>query len=168
METAVKPAWLIWSALGLTLGGAVAFLSGWPITALVLLLLSTPLDLVAARLASLRLRPLPVRMWSRIALWPAAGLALAALGWWDMRHGGSNWGALLAAGTTIAFAEAARIEKAAMPPGGELWLFSRRNAIFAGVPFAAFGAWSAYLLALLFYAAASFFIVQHVRHSHSS
>ena len=83
METSVRPGWLIWGALGLTLGGAVAFLSGWPITALVLLLLSTPLDLVAARLASLRLRPLPVRMWSRLALWPAAGLALAALGWWE-------------------------------------------------------------------------------------
>ncbi len=168
METSVKPGWLIWGALGLTLGGAVAFLSGWPITALVLLLLSTPLDLVAARLASLRLRPLPVRMWSRLALWPAAGLALAALGWWNMRYGGSNWGALLAAGGTVAFAEAARIEKAAMPPGGELWLFSRRNAIVAGIPFAAFGAWTAYLLGLLLYAAASFFIVQHVRHSHSS
>jgi hypothetical protein len=168
METAVRPSWLIWTALGLTLGGALCFLWGWPIAGIVLLLLSTPLDLVAARLASLRLRPLPVRMWSRFALWPGAGLALAALGWWDMRLGGGEWGALLAAVVTAAFAEAARIEKAAMPPGGELWLFSRRNAIFAAIPFVPFGAWTAYLLGLLAYAAISFFIVQHVRHSHLS
>jgi hypothetical protein len=168
METAVRPSWLIWTALGLTLGGALCFLWGWPIAGIVLLLLSTPLDLVAARLASLRLRPLPVRMWGRFALWPAAGLALAALGWWDMRLGGGEWGALLAAVVTAAFAEAARIEKAAMPPGGELWLFSRRNAIFAAIPFVPFGAWTAYLLGLLAYAAISFFIVQHVRHSHLS
>jgi hypothetical protein len=168
METAVRPSWLIWTALGLTLGGALCFLWGWPIAGIVLLLLSTPLDLVAARLASLRLRPLPVRMWSRFALWPAAGLALAALGWWNMRLGGGEWGALLAAVVTAAFAEAARIEKAPMPPGGELWLFSRRNAIFAAIPFVPFGAWTAYLLGLLAYAAISFFIVQHVRHSHPS
>jgi hypothetical protein len=168
METAVRPSWLIWTALGLTLGGALCFLWGWPIAGIVLLLLSTPLDLVAARLASLRLRPLPVRMWSRFALWPAAGLALAALGWWDMRLGGGEWGALLAAVIAVAFAEAARIEKAPMPPGGELWLFSRRNAIFAAIPFVPFGAWTAYLLGLLAYAAISFFIVQHVRHSHPS
>ena len=55
-----------------------------------------------------------------------------------------------------------------MPAGGEIWLFSRRNAIFAAIPFALAGSWTAYLLALLAYAAASFFIVQHVRHNPSS
>lgn len=167
METAVRPAWLIWTALGLTIGAAVAFVEGWPVAALVMLLLSAPLDLVAVRLASLRLRPLPAKMASRAALWPASGIALAALGWWEMGRTG-NWGALLAALAGAAFAEAARIEKAAMPPGGELWLFSRRNAIFAGIPFAIFGAWTPYLLGILLYAALSFFIVQHVRHRHPS
>lgn len=167
METAVRPAWLIWAGLALTLAATFAFGSGWPIPALVLLLVSTPLDLVAVRLASLRLRPLPVRMMSRLALWPASGLAWAALGLWDMRAG-AGWGAILAAAAGISFAEAARIEKASMPTGGELWLFSRRNAIFAAVPFAAFGAWTGYLIAILMYAAASFFIVQHVRHSSAS
>lgn len=167
METAVRPAWLVWAALSLTIGAAIAFFEGWPVAAVVMLLLSAPLDLVAARLASLRLRPLPVRMASRAALWPASGIALAALGWWEMGRSGS-WGALLAALAGAAFAEAARIEKAAMPPGGELWLFSRRNAIFAAVPFAIFGAWTSYLLGILLYAALSFFIVQHVRHRHPS
>ena len=96
-------------------------------------------------------------------LWPAAGLALLALGWWEMRPGAA-WGALVAAVAAAAFAEAARIEKAAMPPGGELWLFSRRNAIFARHPVRLAGGWTAYLLAMLVYAAISFFILQHVRH----
>ena len=164
METAVRPFWLVWGALALTIGGAICFTRGWLGAGLVMLLLSTPLDLIAARLASIRLRPFAARMVSRLALWPAAGLALLAIGLWEMRHG-TGWGAMVAAAAGCGFAEAARIEKATMPPGGELWLFSRRNAIFAAVPFALGGVWTAYLLAILVYAALSFFIVQRVRHS---
>jgi hypothetical protein len=131
------------------------------------LLLSTPLDLIAERLATLRLRPLPARMMIRLGLWPAAGLALLALGWWEARHG-TGWGALVAAAATLAFAEAARIEKPVFLRGTEIWLLSRRNAIFAAIPFALAGAWTSYLIGLLVYAAASFFVVQHVRHSASS
>jgi hypothetical protein len=57
-----------------------------------------------------------------------------------------------------------RIEKAAMSPSGEQWLFSRRNAVALAIPFALGGVWTAYLLALLAYAAISFFIIQRVRH----
>ena len=164
METAVRPGWLIWAAVALTLGGAFSFTRGWLGAGLVLLLLSTPLDIVASRLATLRLRPLATRLMSRLALWPAAGVALLALGWWETRHG-TGWGALVSAGVTIAFAEAARIEKAGVSTDGELWLFSRRSAIFVAIPFALAGAWTSYLIALLVYAAVSFFIVQRVRHS---
>jgi hypothetical protein len=163
LETGVKPMWLIWAALGLTLVGAVCFARGWLGAGLVLLLLSTPLDLVAARLATLRLRPLASRSVTRAALWPAAGIALLALGWWEGRGAGA-WGATLAALAAAAFAEAARIEKAGTPLGDEPWLFSRRNAIFAAIPFALGGVWTAFLLAMLAYAAISFFVVQHVRH----
>jgi uncharacterized membrane protein len=166
METAIRPAWLMWGALGLTLAGAFCFSRGWLGVGLILLLLSMPLDLIASRLASLRLKPLAVRMLSRIALWPAAGLALAALGVWEARHV-SGWGALLSALTTAAFAEAARLERAGMPDG-ELWLFSRRSAIVLAIPFALAGAWTSYIVAILLYAALSFFIVQHVRHQPSS
>jgi hypothetical protein len=167
MESGVRPAWLMWAALVLTIAGAVCFTRGWLGAGLVLLLLSTPLDLVSSRLASLRLRPLPVRMLSRLALWPAAGIALLAIGLWETRHG-TGWGTLVTAAATLAFAEAGRIERAPMPPGGELWLFSRRSAIFAAIPFALAGAWTSYLVALLVYAALSFFIIQHVRHGASS
>lgn len=167
METPVRPAWLVWTALGLTVAAAACFTRGWLAGGLVSLVLSTPLDLVASRLAAIRLRPLASRMISRLALWPAAGLALLALGWWEA-HGGKDWGALLAAGATVAFAEAARIEKASTSGQGDIWLFSRRNAILAAIPFAIAGAWTPYLLAMLGYAAVSFFIVQRIRHRPAS
>jgi hypothetical protein len=163
LETSVRPRWLIWGATVLTLAGALAFSRGWLWLGLAVLIVSSPLDLIATRIATLRLRPLPARMLSRLALWPAAGVALIALGWWQGRHG-SGWGALVSAAAAIAFAEAARIEKVAMDIPGEIWLLSRRNAILAAVPFAAAGAWTGYLVTMLVYAAASFFFVQHARH----
>jgi hypothetical protein len=166
METSVRPAWLMWGALALTLGGAVCFGRGWLGAGLILLLLSMPLDLIASRLATLRLRPLPVRMLSRLLLWPAAGIALLALGWWEMRHN-SGWGALVTALAAGGFAEAARMERAAISDN-ELWLISRRSAIVLAIPFAVAGAWTSYLIGLLAYAAISFFIIQHVRHEQSS
>ena len=162
METAVRPPWLTWGALALTLAGAFCFSRGWLGAGLVLLIASTPLDLIANRLAVLRLRPLATRMLTRIALWPAAGIALLALGWWEMRHV-SGWGAVVSALAAGAFAEAARIERRQMPDE-ELWLLSRRSAIALAIPFALLGAWTSYLIVLLGYAMISFFIVQHVRH----
>jgi hypothetical protein len=166
MESGVRPPWLIWAALGLTLGGALCFTRGWLGAGLVSLALSMPLDLIANRLASLRLKPLPVRMLSRLALWPAAGIALLALGWWEMGHV-SGWGAFVTAIGAGAFAEAARIERSSMQDN-EPWLISRRSAIVLAVPFALAGAWTSYLIVLSIYAMVSFFIVQHVRHQPSS
>ena len=162
METGIRPGWLVWGALGLTLAAAAAFTRGWIVTGLVLLVLSTPLDIIAGRLASLRLRPLPTRMLSRIALWPAAGVALLALASWGSGHG-AGWGAVMAAIATAAFAQAARTEGAGINVPGSEWLFSRRNAILAAIPFAIAGAWTSYLVALFLYAAGSFFYLQHAR-----
>jgi hypothetical protein len=163
MDSRVRPGWLIALALALTLGAAFCFSRGWLWPALGLLLLSTPLDLVAARLASLRLQPLPPRYLARRLLWPAAGLALLALGWWAANHGG-GWGAIFAAVTAVAFAEAGRIEKSGSNLPAQPWLLSRRNGIFLAVPFAAAGWWVPYLAALAGYAAVSFFVLQHMRH----
>lgn len=167
METQVRPAWLMWGALALTLAGGICFTRGWLGAGLVLLVLSTPLDLVAERIATLRLRPLPSRSIARLALWPAAGLAILAIGWWETRHG-TGWGSIVSAAAAAAFAEAGRIEKASLPSDGELWLFSRRSAILTAVPFALAGAWTSYLVFIALYAALSFFIVQRVRHRPSS
>jgi hypothetical protein len=125
-----------------------------------------PLDLIASRLASLRLKPFPVGMLTRLALWPAGGVALLALGWWEMRHN-TGWGALISALAAGAFAEAARIERAGIGDS-ELWLISRRSAIVLAIPFAIAGAWTSYLIGLLGYAALSFFVIQRVRHDQSS
>ena len=163
MRTGLRPGWLMWAALALTLAGAVCFTRGWLGAGLVLLVLSTPLDLIAGRLAALRLRPLLPRIWSRLALWPAAGFALLAVGLWETRHG-TGWGALVSAVAACAFAEAARIERSALAAGDEMWLLSRRNAILLAIPFALAGQWTAYLVGMLLYAALSFFIVQRVRH----
>jgi hypothetical protein len=167
LDRAIKPSWLLLAAVGLTLAGAVCFTRGWLGAGLVLLVLSTPLDLIASRLAIVRMRPLPTRNLSRRALWPAAGLALLALGWWETRHG-TGWGSLVCAVATLAFAEAARIEKDSLAVRSEPWLFSRRSAIFAAVPFALAGTCTAYLIAMLGYAALSFFGIQHVRHERAS
>ena len=104
---------------------------------------------------------------SRRFLGPAAGFPLMAIAWWEMNHG-HGWGTLLAGAGTIAFSEAARIEKVGFPPDADQWLFSRRSAIVAAIPFALAGSWTAYLVGLLLYASVSFFIIQRVRHSESS
>ena len=141
----------------------MAFTRGWLWPALGLLIVSTPLDLVARRLATLRLRPLSSRAISPRLLWPAGGLALLALGWRLVGHG-SGWGALVTAIFAAAFAEAARIERGNAEIPGRVWLFSRRNAILAAVPFALANAWTTCLAALGLYAAVSFFYVQHWHH----
>ena len=164
METSVRPAWLVQLALAMTVAGAFCFTRGWHWGAVALLLLATPLDLVAQRLAMLRLQPLGSAMLSRRLLWPAAGLALLALGWFEARHG-SGWGAMVAALAAAAFAEAGRVERQGKSlPGGD-WHFSRRTAIWLALPFAIGGWWSLYLGILATYAASSFFIAQHFRHS---
>ena len=163
METRVRPAALLWAANALTLGAAFSFTRGWTIAAVLLLLVSTPLDLVGRRLAMLRMRPLPARHLALTALWPMAGLALLALGWFETRHG-AGWGAMVAALAGAAFAEAARIERGNADMPGSRWLFSRRNAIVLAVPFLFLERWPVFLGLVALYAAVSFFIAQHVRH----
>lgn len=163
METGVRPAWLVQLALAMTIAAAFCFTRGWHWGALALLLLSSPLDLVAHRLAMLRLQPLGSSMLSRRLLWPAAGLALLALGWFEARHG-SGWGAMMAALAAGAFAEAGRVERSGHSLPGADWHFSRRMAIWLAIPFAIGGWWSLYLGLLAFYAAGSFFIAQHWCH----
>lgn len=162
MQRRFRAEWLVYSALMLTVAAAFAFTRGWVLPAMAMLVISTPLDLVARRLGALRLKPLSRRSLGQRLLWPAAGVALLALGWWDAHA--SGWGSMLAALVACAFAEAARVERGTADFPGGMWLFSRRNAILAAVPFAMFGAWTAVLAGLSLYAAASFFYVQQGRH----
>ncbi len=163
LDTRVRPQWLIWAALGLTVSAAFAFTRGWMWPAMGMLILSTPLDLVGRRLATLRLRPLPPQSLTRRLLWPAAGLALLALGWRMTVHGPGGQ-ALVTVLATLAFAQAARVERGRSKVPGQQWLFSRRNAILGVLPFALAGAWMLGLTALGLYATASFFFVQNWHH----
>jgi hypothetical protein len=163
METRLRPQWLVRIALALTVGAALAFTRGWLWQGLVALLLATPLDLIARRIALLRLRPLSPSLPAQRLLWPAAGLALVALGWFEARHG-AGWGALVAALSAAAFAQAMIVERSTAEPPGALYLFSRRTAIWLAIPFAIGGWWPLYLGLLALYAAASFFVAQHFHH----
>ena len=164
MRTPLRPGWLLGGALLLVLAGALLFTRGLPGWALGLLLVASPLDRLADRLATVRLQPLPRTSLLRRLLWPAHGLAVLGLGWFETRHGG-GWGALVAATATLAFAEAGRVERRGRELAADLWLFSSRAAVFAAVPFALFGWWSPLTVALALYAAVSFFLVQHVVHA---
>lgn len=163
METGVRPAWLVRTAGALLLAAAFCFTRGWGLAAVGLALAATPLDLIAQRLASLRLKPLAPSMLARRLLWPFAGLALLALGWFETWHG-SGWGAIMSALAAVGFAEALRVERSGLAMSGGEWLLSWRNAIWLLLPFAAMGWWSLYLGLVALYAATSFFIVQQFRH----
>ena len=63
---------------------------------------------------------------SRRLLWPAAGLALIALGWFEARHGW-GWGAMVAALGAAAFAEAGG-------SSGRAESYRRANGIFHAAP----------------------------------
>ncbi len=163
LETSIPAEWLLHAALALTLAAAFAFTRGWLWAGILLLVLSAPLDLIAKRLGMIRLRPLAETAVTGRLLWPAAGLALIALGWWQARNGG-GWGAGLTAVVACAFGEAYRLERGYSQAPIPTFLFSRRNAILGAVLFAIAGAWTGYLIALLAYAAISFFFVQFLAH----
>ncbi len=167
LDTPLRPEWLLWGAAAATFAAALCFTRGWLGAGMGLLLVASPLDLVAARLAVIRLRPTSSRNLAKRALWPLAGLALLALGWWQWRHG-TGWGAMITAMSAAAFAQAALIERAMPARDWDLWLFSRRNAIVLAIPFALLGAWTAFLLVLMAYAATSFFLIQRVRRAVTS
>ncbi len=165
----LRPDWLISAALALTLIAALLFTRGWLVTGAALLFLAAPLDLIAERLATLRLQPLNRHGLVKRLLWPAAGLSLLALGWFRYLHGG-HWGSLAAALTCGAFAQALIIERGGRAMSGEQWLFDRRPALVLALPFAGLatwlgaGWWDGLLATFAVYAAGSFFVVQHWVH----
>lgn len=161
MGAPIAPSALLWAALALILGAGLLFTRGEPGWAMALLVAASPLDRLAERLATVRLRPLSRQAAGFRLLGPAHGLALLGLGWFETNHGG-GWGALVAAAAAIAFAEATRVERRGRELGPDLWLISPRSAVFLALPFAALGAWSLLTVALAAYSATSFFIVQQL------
>ena len=163
MASPVGPRALGAAATALTALGAAAFAYGWLRSGLAALLVATPLEGIAARLAKLRMQDDVGRSWWRLLLPMLAGAALAALGYTLARTQG--WGMVLLAFTTLFFLVAEAIETEGRDlPGGAV-LAERRGMVWLLLPFAAFDAWQAGLALLFAYAAASFFWAQRQVHS---
>lgn len=162
MPTSVTPDWL--RLLAATLTGLAAFLfaSDWLWLGGIFLLLATPLDGVAERLAALRMQPSGRRSWGRAATPYLAGGALLALSYSLSKTAG--WGTIALAFAAIAFLAALRGERPPPELPGRAFLAERKGMTWAMLPFAVTGSWVAGLGALAVYAAGSFFWAQ--RHVH--
>jgi hypothetical protein len=160
MPTRVTPAWCLAAALTLSGLGAIFFLQGWFLAALVVLLLATPLDGVADRLGALRLQR--SGSWLSRALPIAAGTALLALGW-ALRpdHG---WGAPALGAGAILFLVALGREIGSQPLPERSLLAERKGMTWLVLPFGAVGAWLTGLVVLTLYAIGSFFWAQRAIH----
>ena len=162
MPSSITPAWLYVGAGALTALGGVLFLQGWLLVGLAMLLLATPLDGIAERLAAMRLQPggegsLP----ARALPWLSAG-ALGALSYSLAETRG--WGCLALAVTTIAFLAALFFETKGRRLPERLFFAERKGMSWLMLPFAVTGAWVSGLGVLAAYAAGSFFWAQREVH----
>ena len=163
MPTGVTPTALgLAATLVMALAG-LAFARHWLGFGLFLLLLATPLDGIAERLASLRLQGrLGPSWWSALLPVIAAGVLLILAYELAATRG---WGCLALAGTIVAFAVALRIEAAGRDVPGKLWLAEPKGMSWLMLPFAAANLWGTGLTVLAFYAGASFFWAQRQAHA---
>ena len=145
---------------------AVMLFYGWQWTGLVLLLLASPLEGIAARLARLRMQDEVSGSWWSHLLPILSGGALAGLSY--ALAPVSGWGMILLAFTTLAFLVALGFEKEGRKLRGALFLAEPRGMAWLMLPFAIFGAWQAGMAVLFAYAAGSFFWAQHQAHAADS
>lgn len=164
MPTRLTPALLQLGAVLLTVFAAIFFASEYYGVGVALLLLATPLDGIAERLATLRLQDGVERSWWAHLLPIAAAGALLALGITLSPERG--WGCLSLAAATVAFVIALRIEMHGREIPGSVWLAERKGLTWLLLPFASTGLWGTGLTFLALYAAGSFFWAQ--RHAHAA
>ena len=143
--------------------GALLFVWHYLWFGLVLLLLATPLDGIADRLARLRMEDGLDRSWWHILLPALAATALMTAGLSLARDHG--WGTIVAGGATLLFVLAQRLELGGRRVRGEGLLAERKGMTWLMLPFAVAGFWLAGLGALAAYAVGSFFWAQHKVHS---
>lgn len=162
MPTVISPAWLRITAAVLTVLGAFLFARQWIWPGLVILLLGTPLDGTAERLATLRMQPAGPRGWAAVLLPALGGIALLALGYALAETRG--WGCVALAGAALAFMVALQVELEGERGIDRTLLAERKGLTWLLLPFALGGAWVTGLVALAAYAAGSFFWVQRLIH----
>lgn len=162
MPTRVMPEWLRILAVGMTALAAFLFARDWLWLAGLLLLLATPLDDTADRLAILRMQGGGDRSWATYLLPYCAGAALLTLCY--SLAGVYGWGCIALGAATLAFLAALWIEIGEREVDGMIFLAERKGMIWLMVPFALTGSWLSGLFALFLYAAGSFFLAQHQVH----
>jgi len=143
--------------------GATAFYFHFNWAGLAALLLASPLEGVARRLARLRMQDGVRQSWWSylVQLFGGAALVVLAYGLAAV-HG---WGMVLLAFTILAFLVALEIETEGRRVRGALFLAERKGMTWLMLPFAAFGYWQAGLAVLFAYAAGSFFWAQREAHA---
>lgn len=159
MPTRAAPLHLDLAAAFLTALGALSFARDILWLGLLLLILATPLDGIAERLARLRMQESRAGGWRQKLLLLLSGAAFLALGISLARNGG-DWGTIVTVVTTIAFLLALRFELPPRGVRGQIFLAERKGMAWLLVPFAATGLWTIGLVMLLVYAAGSFFWTQ--------
>ena len=162
MPTSVTPGWLYLAAAVTTGLGAILFTRGWLGVGMLLLLLATPLDGTADRLAALRMQRRVEPDWWSYTLPIVSGMALAALGYTLSAERG--WGCLALVAATIAFLIALRGELPDREIPGQAWLAEPKGMTWLLLPLALTGQWVAGLGVLACYAAGSFFWAQRQAH----
>jgi hypothetical protein len=162
MPTAVSPEWLRITAAVLTGLGAFLFARQWIWPGLIILLVATPLDGTAERLATLRMQPAAARGWAGLVLPVLGAAALLALG--TALGETRGWGCIVLAASTIGFMIALRQELEGENGLERTFLAERKAMTWLLLPFAIGGLWVAGLSVLAAYAAGSFFWVQRLLH----
>lgn len=162
MPTSLTPVWLYVGAGVLTGLAGILFFGGWLWMGAVMLLLATPLDGIAERLAALRLQAGGETSWPARLLPYLGGGALLALSYHLAEAGG--WGTLVIAIGTIAFLFALSVETRQRRLPERLFFAERKGMTWLMLPFAIAGAWVTGLAGLALYAAGSFFWAQHEVH----
>jgi hypothetical protein len=165
MGSRISPQLIGFGAALLTGLGAVGFYFGFLRLGLAALLLATPLEGVARRLARLRMQDGVRQSWWAylVQLFGAAALVVLAYG----LAAAAGWGMVLLAFTILAFLIAEQIESEGRAVRGAAFLAERKGMAWLMLPFAAFGYWQAGLGVLFAYAAASFFWAQREVHAAS-
>jgi len=161
----ISPQLVGFAAALLTGLGAASFYVHWYWIGLAKLLVATPLEGIARRLARLRMQDGVRQSWWAylVTLFAGAALVILAYGLAAIK----GWGMILLAFVILAFLAALALETEGRRVRGALFLAERKGMIWLMLPFAAFGLWHAGLALLFAYASASFFWAQREAHSAS-
>jgi hypothetical protein len=162
MPTTVPTEALNLTAVLLNALAAFLFAYDWFWTPGILLLLSTPLDDIADRLASLRMQSRKERTWWTYLLPATSAAALLTLSY--SLGGQFGWGCLPIGAATLAFVGALWLEVGEHEIEGQIFLAERKGMVWIMLLFAITGSRLAGLFGLSIYAAGSFFWAQHQIH----